>query len=98
MTKTFAALATAAALAVGTLAVPNTADARCYGCAVGAGVLAGALIGTAIAANSGAYYGPGPGPAYYGPAPVYASAPCYWQTQRFWNGFNWDYRRVRVCY
>ena len=93
MTKTLAALATAAALAVGTLAVPNKADAGCYGCAVGAGVLAGALIGSAIAANSGPYYGGG----YYAPAPVYAG-PCSWQNQRYWDGFGWNFRRVRVCY
>jgi len=94
MTKTFAALATAAALAVGTLSVPGKADAHCYGCAVGAGVLAGALIGSAIAANSGPYYG---GPTYYAPAPAYAG-PCSWQTQRYWDGFGWSFRRVQVCY
>jgi hypothetical protein len=91
MTKTLLAFATAATLAAGTLAVPSTADAHCFGCAVGAGIVAGALLGTAVAASSGPYYGGG----YYAPA---YGAPCYWQTQRFWNGFNWDYRRVRVCY
>ena len=53
MKKTIFALATAATLAVGTLSAPTTADARCYGCAVGAGVAAGviggAIIGGAIA-------------------------------------------------
>jgi hypothetical protein len=59
MKKTIFALATATALAVGTLAAPTTADARCYGCAVGAGVAAGviggAIIGGAIANSAGAY-------------------------------------------
>ena len=53
MKKTIFALAAATALAVGTLSAPTTADARCYGCAVGAGVAAGviggAIIGGAIA-------------------------------------------------
>jgi hypothetical protein len=23
--------------------------------------------------------------------------PCYWQRQRFWDGFGWRVRSVRVC-
>ena len=53
MKKTIFALAAATTLAIGTLSAPTTADARCYGCAVGAGVAAGviggAIIGGAIA-------------------------------------------------
>jgi hypothetical protein len=53
MKKTMLALATVATMAVGTMSAPTTADARCYGCAVGAGVAAGviggAIIGGAIA-------------------------------------------------
>ena len=70
MKKTVFALATAATLAIGTLSAPTTADARCYGCAVGAGVAAGviggAIIGGAIAnsATSG-YYAPAPGYVVY---------------------------------
>jgi hypothetical protein len=68
MKKTILALAAATTLAVGTLSVPTTADARCYGCAVGAGVAAGviggAIIGGAIA-NSQPYYAPGPGYVVY---------------------------------
>ena len=88
MTRTLLALATAATLAAGALAVPSKADAHCYGCAVGAGIVAGALLGTAIASSSGPSYG-----GYYA-----YGAPCYWQTQRFWNGFGWEFRRARVCY
>ena len=59
MKKTIFALATAAVLAAGTLSAPTTAEARCYGCAVGAGVAAGviggAIIGGAIANSAGAY-------------------------------------------
>jgi hypothetical protein len=90
MTKTFATLAIAATLAVGTIAAtPKAAEARCWGCAVGAGVLAGAVIGTAIA-NSGPAYG------YYGYGPVYGP-PCYFTTQRYFDGWSWRIRRVRVC-
>ena len=93
MTKIFAALATAAVLATGTLATSTTAEARCYGCYVGGGILAGALIGSAIAANSGPAYGYAP--AY---APAYAyGPPCYWTRERFWDGYGWRSRRIRVC-
>ena len=67
MTKTLTALAAAAVVALASTAAPSTADARCFGCAVGAGVIggiaAGAIIGGAIA-NSGPAY------AYPGYAPV----------------------------
>ena len=66
MKKTIFALATAAVLAAGSLSAPTTAEARCYGCAVGvgvaAGVIGGAIIGGAIANSAGAY-------------PAYASRP-----------------------
>ena len=55
-------------------------------------------------------WGPGPSPRTYpGPggyphwsgyvdAPVgEATGPCYWKTQRFWDGHAWRERRVRVC-
>ena len=66
MKKTVFALATAATLAIGTLSAPTTADARCYGCAVGAGVAAGVIGGAII---GGAIANSGPGPGYYGPEP-----------------------------
>ena len=70
MTKTLTALAAASAVALATLAVPTTAEARCFGCAVGAGVvggvIAGAIVGGAIANSA-------PPPAYYGPAPAYGA-------------------------
>lgn len=90
MHKTLIALAAASSLGLATLAVPTTADARCFGCAVGAGIIggiaAGALIGAA-AANApppppvvygpppGAYYAPPPGAYYAPPPPTYAVAP-----------------------
>ncbi len=53
MHKSLIGLAAATAVGLATLAGPSTANAGCYGCAVGAGVLggvaAGAIIGSAIA-------------------------------------------------
>ena len=54
---------------------------------------------------NGPYYGYGPGygpyygygPGYY-PRPVYYDeSPCYWSPRRFWDGWRWHVRRVRVC-
>ena len=39
-----------------------------------------------------------PGYGYYGgPAYVAATPGCYWQRQRFWDGYGWRIRRVQVC-
>jgi hypothetical protein len=73
MKKAIIALAAVAALAIGTLSAPAPAQARCYGCAVGLGVLGGVLLGSAIA-NSYPRYAVAPGyvayPAYAAPGPV----------------------------
>src|SRR3974390_2140077 len=89
------AIAAAALLAVPTLAAPRRAKAHGSGGAVAAGVIgglaAGALIGAAAAQPY--YYGP----AYYGPGPYYYGPHCWWQSERFWDGWGWRVRRVRVC-
>jgi hypothetical protein len=98
MRKTLVALAAAATIGAAALAAPSPAEARCFGCAVGAGVaggfLAGAIIGSAIAAPYGpAYYGPGP--YYAGPGPG-----CYYTHQPVWNPYIGAYQpgpRVLVC-
>jgi len=81
MKKTIFALATAAVLAAGSLSAPTTAEARCYGCAVGAGVAAGviggAIIGGAIANSAGAYPAYAPAPGYGAPYPA-ACPGGYW--------------------
>jgi hypothetical protein len=109
MKKTLMALAAVATLAVSTLAVPAPAQAqRGFGAAVAGGIIGGAIVGGALAAPYGYYgYGPGyygPGYGYYGGGPAYVAAPgpgyygdCYWQRQRFWDGYAWRFRRVRVC-
>jgi hypothetical protein len=66
MKHTIIALAAAGLVAA---ALPTSAQARCDGCAVGAGVLgglaAGAIIGGAIANSQPRYYGPEPGYVVY---------------------------------
>ena len=95
MSKILTAIAAAATLGVAAVAAPQPAQAYCYGCAVGAGIIgglaAGAIIGSATAYGAyGPYYGYY-GPAYYRPGPYYGG--CYWT--RSWDGWGW--RRVRVC-
>jgi len=107
MKRTLMALATVGTL-VTALAAPQAAEARGGRIAAGVagGIIGGALLGGALAGPG--YYGYGPryygyGPAYYGPygyygGPAYVAAPgCYWQRQRFWDGYGWRLRRVRVC-
>ena len=100
MRKIITALAAAGLVAAASITTPEPAQARCIGCAVGVGVAGGLLAGALIAgaARPAPYYGYGG----YGPAPVYYGGaygpPCYWRTQRFWDGWGWSFRRVRVCY
>src|SRR5690349_20883805 len=103
MRKTLMALAAVAALAVAT-ASPANAWRGGWGPGLAAGLIGGAIVGGAIA-SSPYYYGPGygyygPGYGYYG-GPAYVADPgyggCYLQRQRFWDGYGWRIRRVRVC-
>jgi hypothetical protein len=102
MKKTLMALGAAAALAVSAVAIPAPAHAqRGVAAGVAAGLIGGAIVGGAIASQNGYYYGPG----YYGPrygGPAYVVDPgygpdCIWQRQRFWDGYGWRVRSVRVC-
>ncbi len=93
------------AVALSAAALPGTAEARCRGCAVGAGVVGGlalgAIIGSSIANSQPRYVEPAPAyveppRAYY--APEYAEGPvCHIERQRFWDGYAWRHRRVEVC-
>lgn len=98
------ALAAVVMLAIGALAAPAPAHAqRGFGAGLAAGVIGGAIVGGALAGPG--YYGPGyyPGPryGYYGYGPGYVAddyyGGCVWQRQRFWDGYGWRVRRVRVC-
>ena len=101
MKHTIIALAAAGLVAA---ALPTSAQARCDGCAVGAGVLgglaAGAIIGGAIANSQPRYvepvpvYGPPPPRVYYeDDGPV-----CHVERQRVWvEGYGYRTRRMEVC-
>jgi hypothetical protein len=82
MNRTLTALATAATLAVTSLTIPTSADARIRGGGIAAGILGGIAAGALLGAASGGYYGYGYGPGYgyaptYGYTPGYSYAPSY---------------------
>jgi hypothetical protein len=57
------------------------------------GLIGGALLGSALASRP-----PPPPVVYYEPEPVYVEAPvCRFVGERFWDGFGWQIRRVRIC-
>jgi hypothetical protein len=68
MKKVLIALAAAATNPAGSLSAPTTAEARCHGGGLGAGIIgglaAGAIIGGAVA-NSYPRYAPAPGYVVY---------------------------------
>jgi hypothetical protein len=98
MRKTLMALAAIATLAASAVTTSAPAHAqRGLGAGIAAGVIGGAIVGGALAGPR--YYGYGPGYGYYG-GPAYVAddyGDCYWQRQRFWDGYGWRVRRVRVC-
>ena len=88
MTKFLTVLAAGSAVAIASIAAPTTADARCRGCGVAAGVVGGIAAGAIIAgaaSNGYGYYGPGYayspgyayGPGYAYDSPGYAYGPGY---------------------
>jgi hypothetical protein len=89
MNKTFAALVAVATIAGSFVATPASAQ-RGLGAAVAGGIIGGAIVGGAVAASRPAYGAP----AYVeeGPPP-----PCRFVRQRFWDGYEWRFRRVEVC-
>jgi hypothetical protein len=99
MRKMLMALAAVSTLAISAVAPAPAHAQRGVGAAVAGGIIGGAIVGGALAAPR--YYGPG----YYAPygyyGPGYAEdsdyGPCYWQRQRFWDGYAWRFRSVRVC-
>jgi len=96
MRNTITALVAAATMAVAAVSIPSKAEARWRGGGVGAGIIGGIAAGAIIAGAANGGYGYGPGYGYYGGGPAYGP-PCYWQRQRFWDGYGWRIRRVRVC-
>ena len=104
MKKALIALAAVATIAVGTIAsTPADAQRRCIGCAIGLGIVGGAVLGAAIA-NSYPRYAPAPGyMAYdgYG-APVPVGCPGgYWARRpiaydAYGNPIRWSRARF-IC-
>ena len=83
----------AVTLAAGPLLLPAPSRAENGQIAAGlvGGLIGGALIGGALAR-------PAPPPVYYAPEPVYVEEPaCRWVRERYWDGYDWQFRRVQVC-
>jgi hypothetical protein len=91
-----ASVIVAVTLATGPLLLPAPAVAENGQIAAGVvgGLIGGALIGGALASRPP----PPPPPVYYAPAPVYVEEPaCRVVGERYWDGYGWAYRRIRVC-
>ena len=86
MKKTFAAFVAVATIAGSLAATPASAQ-RGLGAAVAGGIIGGAIVGGAIASQQ---------PAYGGPVYV-EEAPCRWVRERYWDGYDWRFRRIQVC-
>jgi hypothetical protein len=106
MKNTIIALAAAGTLAA---ALPSPAQAYCYGCSFGAGVVGGlvggAIVGSAIAASRPPVYIE-PAPVYVAPPPpsVYVEPPevtgsiCHYEKRQVWvDGLGYRARRVEIC-
>ena len=86
MKKTFAALLAVATVA-GALTTPPASAQRALGAAIAGGIVGGAIVGGAVAASQA-------------PAPVYVAPPgppCRWGRERYWDGYDWRFRRVQYC-
>ena len=85
----------AVTMAASPLLLPASARAENGEIAAGVvgGLIGGALLGGALASRPAP-----PPPVYYAPAPVYVEEPaCRIVRERFWDGYDWRYRRVEVC-
>jgi hypothetical protein len=88
MKKTLAAFVAVVTIAASLAATPASAQ-RGLGAAVAGGIIGGAIVGGAIAASRPAYGGP----VYVEEVPP----PCHWVRERFWDGYEWRFRRIEVC-
>jgi hypothetical protein len=85
----------AVTLVAGPLLLPVPAKAENGEIAAGlvGGLIGGALIGGALASRPAP-----PPPVYYAPERVYVEEPaCQVVHQRYWDGYDWRFRRVEVC-
>ena len=86
MKKTFAALLAVATVAGALTTTPASAQ-RALGAAIAGGIVGGAIVGGAVAASQA-------------PAPVYVAPPgppYRWVRERYWDGYDWRFRRVQYC-
>jgi hypothetical protein len=96
-------LAAAAVAAFVAAALPSPARADCFGCGVATGVVAGTIIGAAIAAPPPppppVVYEASPPPPYAEPPPdYYADGPvCHTEQDQVWDGRAWRTRNYQVC-
>lgn len=84
------------AMAAGLLlsAAPARAENGQIAAGVVGGLIGGALLGGALASRPA----PPPPPVYYAPEPVYVEEPaCRLVRERYWDGYGWQLRRIRVC-
>ena len=92
MKKTFAAFVAVATIAASLAATPASAQ-RGLGAAIAGGIIGGAIVVEAIAASP-----PPPPPGYYAGGPAYVEGPpCRWVRERYWDGYDWRFRRIQVC-
>jgi hypothetical protein len=75
------------------LPAPAKAENGQIAAGVVGGLIGGALLGGALASRPAP-----PPPVYYPPEPVYVDEPvCRMVRERFWDGYDWRFRRVQVC-
>jgi hypothetical protein len=94
MKKTIGAFLAIATIAGSLVSIAPPAKAHDgLGVGLAAGLLGGAIVGGAIASSRPAYGGP-----VYVEGPPPPPRGCYWQHRRYWDGFEWVIRPVRICY
>jgi hypothetical protein len=72
----------------GSLTTTPASAQRGVAAGIAAGLIGGAIVGGAIASSRAPVYVEGP------PSPPPG---CYWQRQRFWDGYGWRFRSYQVC-
>ena len=98
MTKFLTVLAASGALAFASVAAPTTADARCRGCGIAAGVVGGIAAGAIIAGAASRPYGYYDSyayePGYVYDGPYYGAYDSYdygYRPYRRWGGATSDW-------
>jgi hypothetical protein len=89
MRKYLLSVIAAASIAAAVIGHPGRAEARCYGCWIGAGVAVGLLAGAAFSYPAYGYGYPPYGYGYY--RPVYYSSPYYAYGPRYYRPRYYGY-------